>query len=43
MDSPHPITVSQLFDKLMVCLDCRNALPVGERGLVLAFVLAFTL
>jgi len=24
MVSPHPITVSQLFDKLMVCLNCRT-------------------
>jgi len=34
-----------LFDKLMVCLDCRNALPCGQTWScpTVAFVLAFTL
>jgi len=45
MVSPHPITVSQLFDKLMVCIDCQNALPFGRMWSLptVAYVLAFTL
>jgi len=41
MVSPHPITVSQLFDKLMVCLDCQSALSCWQTWVRPSFCTSF--